>query len=571
MAYMVSLVTRYSVTSEEDTVNMAFIRTRKLKYDAENKIVSGTAAIIESHYISGNVKNHSKQNVREKLGKVVEMYSKKCGLFLSPTRGLVIYNSETDEFSDPVTRDAIPSVVETPEITARLFPDANVHTVFGDAYLLLEIMKKMGIMDVFNNAFTDKVFLQRLLCHLLHGILKDGSRITCDDFIAKSFASYIARDIPLDSLKSDTAFFTVMGEDKTKLAFFKSYIELMRTSYPEFGNACFVDSTPLPNDIDTPFSALCSHGIATTAMQMRLVLILDEASLRPIWFDIIPGNVLDINTLRYVTKDVEVSLGIHLNGFVLDAGYASKALIQSFDIQGADEDIPEKKYLARMPAKRGYPHRTLYTQMKDLFSKAKYDFIREGHSYFGKVKQIKIFDSDVYAYVYLDHYNALKGYTDFVSKNPEKFETLSNREKDWHKVKFGYFVLISNYRKTPEAMLDDYFSRTRIETTFKTDKEYLKMLPLRKWTNETIRGKLLADIIDSIVRQTAHELGKGIIYSMSSMIGKTQSLMCCMDSSDNTVYIDTPNKQVKEYYAGYGISIPEQLNLVDYAAELLLE
>ena len=144
--------------------------------------------------------------------------------------------------------------------------------------------------------------------------------------------------------------------------------------------------------------------------------------------------------------------------------------------------------------------------------------------------------------------HALKGYTDFVCKNPEKFESLSNREKDWHKVKFGYFVLISNYRKSPEDMLDDYFSRTRIETTFKTDKEYLKMLPLRKWTDTTIRGKLLADIIDSIVRQTAHELGKGIIYSMSSMIGKTQSLMCCMDSSDNTVYIDTPNKQVKEYY-----------------------
>ena len=271
-----------------------------------------------------------------------------------------------------------------------------------------------------------------------------------------------------------------MGEDKAKLVFFKSYIELIRANHPGFGNACFVDSTPLPNDIDTPFSALCSHGIAATAMQMRLVLILDETSLRPIWFDIIPGNVLDINTLRYITKDVEVSLGIHLNGFVLDAGYASKDLIQSFDIQGTDEDIPEKKYLARMPAKRGYPHRTLYTQMKDLFSKAKYDFIREGHSYFGKVKQVKIFGTDVYAYVYVDHYNALKGYTDFVNKNPEKFESLSNREKDGHKVKFGYFVLISNYRKKPEDMLDDYFSRTRIETTFKTDKEYLKMLPLRK-------------------------------------------------------------------------------------------
>jgi hypothetical protein len=191
------------------------------------------------------------------------------------------------------------------------------------------------------------------------------------------------------------------------------------------------------------------------------------------------------------------------------------------------------------------------------------------HGYFGKAKQVKIFDTDVYAYVYVDHYNALKGYTDFVCKNPEKFESLSNREKDWHKVKFGYFVLISNYRKSPEDMLDDYFSRTRIETTFKTDKEYLKMLPLRKWTDTTIRGKMLADIIDSIVRQTAHELGKGIIYSMSSMIGKTQSLMCCMDSSDNTVYIDTPNKQVKEYYAGYEIPIPEQFDLAGYTAELL--
>ena len=526
---------------------MAFIRTRKLKYDEENHIVSGTAAIIECHYIPGNVKNHSKQVVREKLGKVIEMYSKKSGLFLSPTRGLVVYNSETDEFSSPVTKDEVPKISENTAVSTNLFPDANVHTVFGDSYLLLEILKKTGLLDIMQASFPDKVFFERFLCHMLHGILKDGSRITCDDFIAKSFASYIARDVPLASLKSDTVFFSGMGEDKAKLAFFKAYVDFIRTQNKDFGKACFVDSTPLPNDIDSPFNALCSHGIAATAMQMRLILILDEATLRPIWFDVIPGNVLDINTLKYVTKDVEVSLGIHLNGFFLDAGYASKELVKSFVIQKPYEPLPEKKYLVRMPAKRGFPHRSLYTQMKDLFPKAKYDFIREGHSYFGKMQQVKIFDTDVYAYVYVDNYNALKGYTEFVSKKPEEFEKLSNREKDWHKVKFGYFVLISNYRKTPAEMLDDYFSRTRIETTFKTDKEYLKLLPLRKWTDTTIRGKILSDIIDSIIRQTAHELGKGTIYSMSAMIGKTQSLMCFIDSNDNTVHVDTPNRQVKDY------------------------
>ena len=40
---------------------MVFIRPRNLKYDCENRIVSSTAAIIETHYIPGNVKNHSKQ------------------------------------------------------------------------------------------------------------------------------------------------------------------------------------------------------------------------------------------------------------------------------------------------------------------------------------------------------------------------------------------------------------------------------------------------------------------------------------------------------------------------------
>ena len=179
---------------------MAFIRTRKLKYDDKNHIVSGTAAIIECHYISGNVKNHSRQVVREKLGKVIELYSKKSGLFLSPTRGLVVYNSETDEFSSPVTEDKSSKVTENPVVNSRLFPDANVHTVFGDSYLLLEILKKTGLLDVIRAVFPDKVFFERFLCHMLHGILRDGSRITCDDFIVKSFASYIVRDVPLSSL-----------------------------------------------------------------------------------------------------------------------------------------------------------------------------------------------------------------------------------------------------------------------------------------------------------------------------------------------------------------------------------
>jgi len=547
---------------------MAFIRTRKIKYDENNKIISGTAAIIESKYVSGNLKYHSKQIVRERLGKVIELYSKKEGLFLSPTRGLVIYNSKTDTFSDPVTREQAKTIISNQMVQEKTFPTENIHTIFGDSFLFFEIMNKVGITNVLSNIFSDITKKQRLFCHILHDILKDGSHIACDDFVQKSFVSYCAKDVPVNSLKSDTAFFAMMADDRVKLSFFRSFVKFMKKKNPDFGDACFVDSTPLPNDINTPFNALCSHGIGSATTQMRLVLILDESTLMPIWYDIIPGNIQDVNTLKYLTKDVEISLGINLNGFYLDAGYASKRLIQSFKIQKENETIPKKKYLVRMPARNGYPYKELYKQIKEDISKADYDFVRKNHSYFGKMVPIKIFETDVIAYVYLDQYNALKGYTEYITNHADDFEKLSLEEKNWLKVKFGFFVLISNYRKTPAEILDDYFCRASIESTFKTDKEYLKLLPLCKWTDTTVRGKILTDIISSIIRQQLQETIKGSPWSIPSVIGKCQSLMCCIDSKNDIVYIEHPNKQVKEIYKLCNITIPEKINLTPYLKQI---
>ena len=119
--------------------------------------------------------------------------------------------------------------------------------------------------------------------------------------------------------------------------------------------------------------------------------------------------------------------------------------------------------------------------------------------------------------------------------------------------------------------MDDYFERTSIETTFKTDKEYLKLLPLCKWSDTTVRGKILSDIIDSIVRYFLYRLTKGASWSISSMIGRCQSLMCFRDSKENKVYIETPNRQVKECYKQCGIVIPEELDMVPYLRQLFGE
>ncbi len=493
---------------------MAFIKAQKIVRDENGTITSGSAAIVDTAYVSTGQKNHSKQTVREKLGKVLYLSEdRKSGIFMSPTRGLVEYDSVSDTF-ESVDRD-------DPRIRSKeLFPDTEIHTVFGDSYLLLHFLEKCGLIRILR------------------------------DFLRKSFASYILRDIPASSLHSDTRFFTLLGEDSIKVSYFKAFVAAMQKQYPSFGKGCYVDSTPLPNDIDNnPFNALCCHGVSSSEVMTRLILVLDEKTGLPVWYDIIPGNVLDINTVMTIVNDVADTLKIEIDSLVLDAGYVSKELIEAFHIG------TEKTVIGRMPARKGYPYKTLYWEVKDLIGKGKYAFVRKHHAYFGIRKEITLFEKPVYAYVYVDQYNALKRFSDYLVDHEDDFADLKVRDKDWYTVKYGYFVLISNIDSSPKELLSEYFGRTDIEVVFKTAKEYLDLLPLSKWTDTTVRGKILHDIINTTTLLLLRKSMKQSGLSTSEIIGRCQSLMCCR-KKDGTITIETPNKQVKEYYKLFGLTVP---------------
>ena len=63
-----------------------------------------------------------------------------------------------------------------------------------------------------------------------------------------------------------------------------------------------------------------------------MILVVDIASGEPVWFKIIPGNVLDVNTLKSITDDVKISLDVEICEHVLDAGYASEDLIVEYSL-----------------------------------------------------------------------------------------------------------------------------------------------------------------------------------------------------------------------------------------------
>ena len=536
---------------------MAFIKAQKIVYDESGRIISGSASIVDAIYVQTGARAHSRQQVREKLGKVLYLSEdRKSGIFLSPTRGLVEYDAISNSFS-PVKK-------EDSRINGEiLFPQTEIHTVFGDAYLLLNFLDKCGLLSVLRSVFPKDEAYERVLSHILHGILRDGSRISCDNFIQKSFASYLFADVPVSSLHSDTRFFSMLGDDHVKVSFFKTFVSAMQKTEADFGKGCYVDSTPLPNDIDdNPFNALCCHGVASSEVMTRLILVLDEKSGLPVWYDIIPGNVLDINTVMAVVNDVADSLGIEIESLVLDAGYVSKELVGAFHIG------TEKTIIGRMPARKGYPFKTLYWEVKDLIGKGKYAFVRKRHTYFGIRKEIELFGQREYAYIYVDQYNALKRFGDYLSEHEEEYAEMKVKDKDWMTVKFGYFVLVSNLDLTPKELLAEYFGRTDIEVVFKTSKEYLDLLPLSKWTDQTVRGKILHDIINTIcllkLRKQLLPSGK----SVSELIGRCQSLMCFRNNK-GIVTVETPSKQVKESYKLLHTDVPAHVDLDKFGATVM--
>jgi len=537
---------------------MAFIKTQKLVFSADGQIISGSAAIVDTFYVK-DARYHAQHHVRERLGRVIFLANdKKSGIFLSPTRGLVEYNVIDDNFSEVSRSDPRVDGIDA-------FSEPAIHTVFGDFYLLMCYFEKLGLNRLFKDVFQTNLALERVLAHVFHGVMRNGSRITCDNFIAKSFASSVLDDISLKTLRTDTAFFRLLGEDKTKMRFFKAFIAYRRQIHPGFGRSCYVDSTPLPNDItDNPFNALCSHGIGSVGIQMRMVLVLDEYSGLPVWFDLIPGNVLDLSTILKVLDDVGSNLGITIDSLVLDAGYASEELIRAFHIGS------NKSLICRMPARKGYPYRELYTQLKPMLAKGKYAFVREHHAYFGHKRKILLWGHEEYAYVYVDKNNALQRFRDYLLEHQEEYDALKDSEKDWLTVKNGYFVLLSNRDTTPAQILSDYFKRVEIESVFKSCKEYLELLPLRKWTDTTVRGKMLYDTINFIVLSAMRVSFIDTGISISELSGRIQSLMCHL-SGNGLVTVETPNKKTAAYYKLMGIKVPSRVDIADFKRRLLCQ
>jgi len=150
-----------------------------------------------------------------------------------------------------------------------------------------------------------------------------------------------------------------------------------------------------------------------------------------------------------ITSDVEKTLGITIDMYDLDAGYAREELFGRFNRNNStyideDNEIRDHTVLIRMPATNGYGRDDLYIQSKTLFHDPEYEFDYEHHTFFGKRYEIDLFGYPEFGFVFVDKTQAESLLREWRTAHWDEWVVLSKSAKEWYSVNNGFFVLIGN-------------------------------------------------------------------------------------------------------------------------------
>ncbi len=460
---------------------MAFIKVQKLVRNDDGSVRSGSASLIDVVYDKDS-KYHSKQVQREKLGKIVSLSaSKRRGVFTSPTRGLIGYDADKDEFFDPKDyegaedRPQSPITIEAPPQNYSPQPAQQeaVHRIFGDAYLALESMRMSGFLSRLRSAFPDDSVYEGIL------IRSVMDAVGCTGMSPKAFLgrSFLSDVFPGADLGGE--FLSKTGSDASCSGFGGEF---------RFGKVpFFVDASAYggPN-VMIEFDGIHGGPVGCEA-------VLDPAS----WADGAP------------------SLGVA----VLGEAYMSEKLFKKFGPESA------MTFIAKMPAKKGYPYKDLCQKALKHVEDKECIFEIGGREFFAVKKKADLFGRKAYAYICSE----TGGYG---VPSPE------------------FTVLVSNKGGSPEVVADAYRSGLLAEAPFRCGS-----LGFSADSSEA-RGEIMCRIAASAARKSVSSRMSDAGYDLAEAMGIAQSLMSSMSGR---ICVEPSGEDVDALFASAGVGVPAEL------------
>lgn len=277
------------------------------------------------------------------------------------------------------------------------------------------------------------------------------------------------------------------------------------------------------------------------------MLVVDKTNSAPLFFRLLPGNIVDVSVLSNTIAEME-RLGLKDLYTYLDAGFFSEVNIKEFY---------EKKinFLTRLPASRLIYKELIQTEIKNL--EAIPNGVRYGKRImFIKQKKINLFGKEIYAHIVLDPKRKAREINNYLLEIMDEKD--KNEEAEYMFTKKGVMILISSFEISKEEVVPAYYIRQTAEKLFGFSKDDLNLLPLRGHSEEAIRGFIFIQFLSLIAFvQLKNKIGRKA--TVEEVLLTMRNLKCKV--YENEILINELTKKQKLIVEHLNIIMPKKMGI----------
>lgn len=352
---------------------------------------------------------------------------------------------------------------------------------FGDSYSIGYLLESTGFISFIKNIFKEKS--ESLLALLSYKLCHGSAMAYANKWLDGNYAKILYKNANISSQRISDLFKEI-GDENLQRKFFKEYI----SNYAPSKSGIIIDVTSLPNQIHIPLSAWGLHGEEINK-QIRFLLVVDKDTHNPLFFRILPGNIVDVSVLQNTLEELK-KYDVKENFVCLDAGFFSEENILDFYERHIN-------FLTRLPSSRIIYKQLIEEEIPKIES-AK-NIVRYGkRGLFIKQKEIEIFGKKAFAHIVLDPQRKGRETSKLILETFDEKSLHDEEDLDYSLMKRGVMILVSSLEISKEEVVKIYYLRQTAENLFGFSKDDLSILPLRVHSEEALRGFLFMQFLTLI-------------------------------------------------------------------------
>ncbi len=352
---------------------------------------------------------------------------------------------------------------------------------FGDSFVVKNCLESSGFIPFLKNIFkeTSDSLMALLTYKLCHGSAMTYANKWLD-------GNYSKFQYPKANIISQriSELFKELGDESLQRRFFREYIQ----NYAKSKSGIIIDVTSLPNQIHIPLSAWGLRG-EEIDKQIRFLLVVDKDSHLPLFFRILPGNIVDVSALENTLEELK-KYDVKNNFVCVDAGFFSENNILDFYNR-------EINFLTRLPSSRIIYKQLIQDEIPKIESTK--NIVRYGkRGLFIKQKEIELFGKKAYAHMVLDPQRKGRETSRLILETIDEKTLHEENELDYLLMNKGVMILVSSSEISKEEVVKIYYLRQTAENLFGFSKDDLGIMPLRVHSEEALRGFLFVQFLTLI-------------------------------------------------------------------------